>query len=286
MFGIINGLNAIITLATSIFNAGEIFHSLELPEITGDVDWEFVPRAVPEDVIIEQPTSLWLIGLTTGAVLIGVTYLILRYVSNNDIPVEGGGDIIIPLNPEEAAVVEAFANELPQGAILEKGGEYPLTEKIYYHSVLEEGFLSESFFYQLVEIYTWTFIIVFILLLIAIARRYNFKKACFLFFQLIITKGLVGGIFLGVKTYCRVGFLSVAPILGQLDETVVQQVLCFLIFLGISTLVIFFMSTWRVSAVFLSEGEHKVDWVFWTGAYISIYLIGGLILLFIKLVLQ
>ena len=116
--------------------------------------------------------------------------------------------------------MEAFANELPQGPILEKGGEYPLTEKIYYHSVLEEGFLSESFFYQLVEIYTWTFIIVFILLLIAIARRYNFKKACFLFFQLTITKGLVGGIFLGVKTYCRMGFLSVAPILGQLDETV------------------------------------------------------------------
>ena len=64
--------------------------------------------------------------------------MILRYVSNNDIPV--GGDIIIPLNPEEAAVVEAFANELPQGPILEKGGEYPLTEKVYYHSVLEEGF--------------------------------------------------------------------------------------------------------------------------------------------------
>lgn len=182
--------------------------------------------------------------------------------------------------------MEAFANELPQGPILEKGGEYPLTEKIYYHSVLEEGFLSESFLNQLVEIYTWTFIIVFILLLIAIARRYNFKKACFLFFQLTITKGLVGGIFLSVKTYCRTGFLSVAPILGQLDETVVQQVLCFLIFLGTSTLVIFFMITWRVSAVFLSEGEHKVDWVFWTGAYVAIYLIGGLILLFIKLVLQ
>jgi len=285
MFGIINGLNSIITLVSSIFNAGEILHSLELPEITGDVDWEFIPRAVPEDVIIEQPTSFWLVGLTTAGVVL-VTYLILRYVSNNDIPVEGGGDIIIPLNPEEAAVVQAFANEIPQGHILEKGGEYPLTEKIYYHSVLEEGFLSESFFYQLVEIYTCTFIIVFILLLIAIARRYNFKKACFLFFQLIITKGLVGGIFLGVRTYCREEILSVAPILGQLDETVVQQVLCFLIFLGISTLVIFFMTTWRVSAVLLSEGEHKIDWVFWTGAYVAIYLIGGLILLFIKLVLQ
>jgi len=69
---IINGLNAIITLVTSVFNVGEILHSLELPEITGDVDWEFIPRAVPEDVIIEQPTSFWLVGLTTG-VLIGVT---------------------------------------------------------------------------------------------------------------------------------------------------------------------------------------------------------------------
>jgi len=57
------------------------------------------------------------------------------------------GDIIIPLNPEEAAVVQAFANEIPQGAILEKGGEYPLTEKIYYNSVLEEGFSFAKAFY-------------------------------------------------------------------------------------------------------------------------------------------
>jgi len=69
---IINGLNAIITLVTSVFNVGEIISSLELPEINGDVDWEFVPRIVPEDVSIEEPTSLWLVGLT-GAVLIGVT---------------------------------------------------------------------------------------------------------------------------------------------------------------------------------------------------------------------
>ena len=45
---IINGLNAIITLVTSVFNVGEILSSLELPEINGDVDWEFVPRIVPE----------------------------------------------------------------------------------------------------------------------------------------------------------------------------------------------------------------------------------------------
>lgn len=301
MWSLVNGFSYAYTLVSQFYHLGVL--------ITGNTDTEMEFDADPgsePDLWLARPTldavetTVETTGEMTGYTEIGVlvilglgaAWFLWSRMSPGDAPIPAPNPIPgpgpAPIPDHLVAQIEemdfAPVGEVP--TYYEKGSpDGSLVEPLKVRSVLEDFMLQDSLD-QWVELYTGSVTVVFVLLGIVIIRKYDWKTSLFLCIQLLITKGLIGAVILVSKNYLRGGLLSMAPALGQLSLVTEEHVMCLFVFLGIGAFISFIMVTWRIIAVWLSEGEDKIDWVYWAGAYTLIYLIGGLTLLFLALFRQ